>query len=80
LYGDDFKENTSQEPNSQQVPIDGSGLRPEMREFIKGILVPMLVRSYIDDVKKKAKEEAALPRAPSACPDCFFTGSGSKSK
>lgn len=39
-----------------------------MKEFIKGTLVPMLVRSYIDDMKKRAKEEVDGRIPPTTLP------------
>ena len=60
LNSDDSKANPShEEPHSQQISADdGSPLTPELEGFIKRCLVPLLVQSYIEQMKKKAKHGA----------------------
>jgi hypothetical protein len=67
LNSDDSKENLSREVCCEQVSAEGSGLRPELKEFIDRTLVPLLVDRYVEDMKKKAKEEAGM-RMPSTSP------------
>jgi hypothetical protein len=68
LNNDDSKENLSQEPHGQQISADGSTLTPELEGFIKRTLVPLLVQRYIDDMRKKAKEEAGMRMPPTTPP------------
>ena len=65
---DDSKENLSQDSDREQESTEGSGLRPELKEFIERTLVPLLVQRYIDDMKKKAKEEADMRMLPATPP------------
>ncbi len=53
----------SLEPSGEQVSPEGSDLTPELNGFIKRTLVPMLVASYVEEMKKEAKEDAGMGMA-----------------
>ena len=68
LNSDESKESLSQDSHREQRSTKGSALSPEMRELIRSTLVPMLVRSYMDDMRKNAKEEATMSLTPASLP------------
>jgi len=61
-------ENPTQKPHCQQVLAEGFVLTPELKGFIERTLVPLLVQRYIEKMKKKAKDEAALSMPPTTLP------------